>query len=187
MSLEWLGSLPWHRFDPWLRNSTCHKCGQKKKNKIEGNISSFDAFELLSLVLGHLSYFPFLFVCVSWGEGYSLWCSELRTENTITWCTLSLKLQQGHPPLGKHSCCVDRGGVLQFSTVSILPARSPPALGPGRGRRFWVVPREGERRFLPAAGHLLLCGDTDVHPCSPAPAWLCSTALFPTRCCLRCR
>lgn len=35
MSLLWLGSLLWHRFDPWPRNSACHGHNQKKKKKMD--------------------------------------------------------------------------------------------------------------------------------------------------------
>ena len=31
LSLQWLGSLLWHGFDPWLGNFICHRQGQKKK------------------------------------------------------------------------------------------------------------------------------------------------------------
>lgn len=53
--------------------------------------SSFDAIRLTSLVLGH---FIFFVLCVYLGEGCGSWCSKLRTESTIIWCTLSLKLKQ---------------------------------------------------------------------------------------------
>ena len=32
LSLQWLGSLLWHIFDPWIGTSTCHGCSQKKKS-----------------------------------------------------------------------------------------------------------------------------------------------------------
>ena len=31
--LEHFESLLWHRFNPWLGTSICHKCGQKRKKK----------------------------------------------------------------------------------------------------------------------------------------------------------
>ena len=38
LSLQWLGWLQWHRFDPWnVGASACHRCSKKKKCQLSPN------------------------------------------------------------------------------------------------------------------------------------------------------